>query len=119
MLETSNTPSVRVFEVHGPEDWNRLCVRYPAKGTKDGPPDPEWLVPDWGAAAAEWDGVHVSLGGLLTTEQVRYESTGGVSMLLFTESELTYWLRGFPSLPESCRICRPWSALGLTAHHFD
>ena len=93
-------PSVRVFEVHGPEDWNGLCVRYPAKGTKDGPPDQEWLVPDWGAAAEDWDGVHVSLGGLLTTEQVRYESTGGVSMLLFTASELTYWLRGFPSAAE-------------------
>ena len=93
-------PSVRVFEVHGPEDWNGLCVRYPAKGTKDGPPDPKWLVPDWGAAAEDWDGIHVSLGGLLTTEQVRYESTGGVSMLLFTASELTYWLRGFPSAAE-------------------
>ena len=93
-------PSMRVFEVHGPEDWNRLCVRYPAEGTKDGPPDLEWLVPDWGAAAEEWDGVHVSLGGLLTTERVRYESEGGVSMLLFTESELTYWLRGFPSAAE-------------------
>ena len=90
-------PSIRVFEVHGPEDWNRLCVRYPAKGTKDGPPDLGWLVPDWGAAAEDWGGVHLSLGGLLTTEQVRYESKDGVSMLLFTESELTYWLRGFPS----------------------
>ena len=57
-------------------------------------------MPDWGAAAEDWDGVHVSLGGLLTTEQVRYESTGGVSMLLFTASELIYWLRGFPSAAE-------------------
>ena len=108
-------PSVRVFEVHGPEDWNRLCVRYPAKGTKDGPPDPEWLVPDWAAAAEEWDGVHVSLGGLLTTEQVRYESTGGVSMLLFTASELTYWLRGFPSAleKENLRLKRLVADLSL------
>ena len=106
-------PPVMVFEVHGPEDWNRLCVRYPAKGTKEGPPDPEWLVPDWGAAAEDWDGIHVSLGGLLTTEQVRYESKGGVSMLLFTASELTYWLRGFPSdaerLPDRDRKDGPTS----------
>ena len=70
-------------------------------------------MPDWGAAAEDWDGVHVSLGGLLTTEQVRYESKGGVSMLLFTESELTYWLRGFPSdaerLPDRDRKDGPTS----------
>ena len=88
---------VQVFEVHGPADWNRLCVRYPAAGVTDGPPDKEWLVPDWGAAAEDWDGVHLSLGGLLTAEQVRYQSEDGVSMLNFWQAEQTYWLRGFVS----------------------
>ena len=90
-------PAVQVYEIHGPEDWNQLCIRYSAEGTKDGPPDQNWLVPDWGAAAEDWDGVHLSLGGLLTTENVRYESEGGVSMLLFAGAELAYWLRGFSS----------------------
>ena len=88
---------VQVFEVHGPADWNRLCARYPAAGRTDGPPDPEWLVPDWGAAAEDWDGVHLSLGGLLTAEQVRYQSEDGISMLNFWQAEQTYWLRGFVS----------------------
>ena len=88
---------VQVVEVHGPTDWNRLCVRYPATGERDGPPDPKWLVPDWGAAAEDWDGVHLSLGGLLTAEQVRYQSEDGVSMLNFWQAEQTYWLRGFAS----------------------
>ena len=41
---------VQVFEVQRPADWNRLCVRYPATGETDGPPDPKWLVPDWGGS---------------------------------------------------------------------
>ena len=103
---------VQVFEVHGPTDWNRLCVRYPARGTTDGaPPDPEWLVPDWAAAAEDWDGVHLSLGGLLTAEQVRHQSKDGISMLNFWQAEQTYWLRGLASnarrLPDHERVPRP------------
>ena len=108
--EISVSKDVQVVEVHGPADWNRLCVRYPAAGVSDGPPDPHWLVPDWGAAAEDWDGVHLSLGGLLTAEQVRYQSEDGVSMLNFWEAEQTYWLRGFVSdirrLPD--HEGRPW-----------
>ena len=108
--EISVPKDVQVFEVHGPADWNRLCARYPAAGVSNGPPDPEWLVPDWGAAAEDWDGVHLSLGGLLTAEQVRYQSEDGVSMLNFWEAEQTFWLRGFVSnirrLPD--HEGRPW-----------
>lgn len=80
---------VRVFEIHGPSDWHDLCVRYPARGTEDGR-----IVPNWGAVSEEWDGVHLSLGGLLTSEQNRYESPDGWTMLDFWQSEQTYWLRG-------------------------
>ncbi len=79
---------VRIFEVHGPSDWHKLCVTYPARGTED-----DRLVPNWGAIAEEWDGVHLSLGGLLTTEQNRFESAAGWSMLDFWHAEQTYWLR--------------------------
>ena len=79
---------VRVFEIHGPADWYDLCVRYPAKDTEDAR-----LVPNWGAVAEEWDGVHLSIGGLLTTEQHRHESAAGWTMLNFWHAEQTYWLR--------------------------
>ena len=79
---------VRVFEIHGPADWHDLCVRYPARGTQD-----DRLVPNWGTAAEEWDGVHLSFGGLLTTEQARYESESGWTMLESWHAEQTYWLR--------------------------
>ena len=79
---------VSMFEVHGPSDWHDLCVKYPATGTED-----DRLVPDWGAASEEWDGVHLSLGGLLTTEQNRYESPAGWTMLDAWHAEQTFWLR--------------------------
>ena len=89
--ELQISANVRVYEIHGPGDWNRLCARYPARGF-EGVRDAEWLVPDWGAAAGDWDGVHLSLGGLLTAEQVRYESSPGWSELDFWHAERTFWL---------------------------
>ena len=59
---------VRVFEIHGPSDWHDLCLSYPSRHTED-----DRLVPNWGAVSEEWDGVHLSLGGLLTAGQNRYE----------------------------------------------
>ena len=79
---------VRVFEIHGPSDWHELCVTYPTRGTED-----DRLAPNWGAISEEWDGVHLSLGGLLTTEQNRFESASGWSMLDFWHAEQTFWLR--------------------------
>ena len=87
--------AVRVFEIHGPSDWHNLCVRYPAKGTDD-----DRLVPNWGAVAEEWDGVHVSLGGILTAEQNRYESSAGWSMLDSWHAEQTRWLRALKTETE-------------------
>ncbi len=86
------TPGVRVYEIHGPKDWHDLCVCYPAKGGQGNGQDGEWLVPDWGAAARDWDGVHLSLGGLLTAEQVRHESPAGWSKLDAWHAEQTFWL---------------------------
>lgn len=90
---------VRVFEIHGPADWHELCVRYPAKYTRD-----SRLVPNWGAVAEEWDGVHLSFGGFLTAEQNRHEAVGGWkagwTMLDFWHAEQTYWLRALKTETE-------------------
>ena len=85
---------VRVYEIHGPESWHELCVKYPAKGTDFEGREDGRLTPDWGAAAEDWDGVHMSLGGLLSCEQTRYESPVGWSKHNFWEAEMTWWLRG-------------------------
>ncbi len=87
------SPEVRVYEIHSPKDWHELCVRYPAQGQYDSGETGEWLVPDWGAASADWDGVHLSLGGLLTTEQVRYGTVPEQTCLDSWNAEETFWLR--------------------------
>ncbi|MCY3543078.1 MAG: hypothetical protein OXH22_03405 [Chloroflexi bacterium] len=114
--------AARVYEINGPADWHRLCAKYPAGSARDAsdpsesdnegwtlyplatlPRDSEeqdfatdmasWLTPNWSAVAAEWDGVHLTLGGLLTAEKVRVASAAGWSMLRFWDMEQTMWLR--------------------------
>ena len=106
---------VRVFEIHGPADWHNLCVRYPAKGTED-----SRLVPNWGSVAEEWDGVHLSLGGVLTAEQNRYESPAGWTMLDSWHAEQTYWLRALETeterQPDFHRGMGPPQIEGLRSH---
>ena len=85
---------VRVFEIHGSSDWHNLCIRYPAEDRQGR------LVPNWGAVAEEWDGVHLSFGGLLTAEQNRYESPAGRTMLDAWHAERTYWFRALKTESE-------------------
>ena len=81
---------LRVYEVHGPNDWHELCVRYPARGRIAGREE-DRVVPNWGAAAEDWDSVHLSFGGLLTCEQRLYESDGQWSKHETWHAETTYW----------------------------
>ncbi len=85
------SPTARVFEIDGPDAWRRLCLTYPA-------PEPGGLtgglvVPDFAAVARDWDGVHVTLGGLLTGDQVRLDGPGGATALQGWDTEATVWLR--------------------------
>lgn len=111
----------RVYEINGAEDWHRLCTKYPARSARDAS-DPDasdvegwdvyplrqfggssgvdvvtdmgrWLTPNWAAVAADWDGVHLTLGGLLAAEKVRVASTAGWTMHRFWNIEQTMWLR--------------------------
>jgi hypothetical protein len=88
----------RVFEIDGPDAWHRLCVQYGAQG-EDGR-----LIPDWAAVAHHLDAVHLTLGGLLTAEQVRVASSAGWSRHDKWDLEQTLWLRwrfeATESLPE-------------------
>ena len=94
-------PSAYVFEIHGPDDWHTLCVNYPAEGNSgrhatnepDFSRDPGKLVPDWSQVARDWDAVHLSFGGYLTSEQVRVESEHGWTYHWAWEHEATLWLR--------------------------
>lgn len=96
----SLAPDVRVYEIRMPSDWIILCERYPRVIE----PPPEWarwgvgamrgLCPDWKAVARDWDGLHVSMSGLLTT--VGLPLAVGMYGSIFEDeigSELTLWFR--------------------------
>ena len=90
--------SARVFEIDGSDAWHRLCVDYPAEGNSgrnepDFSRDPGKLVPDWSKVARDWDAVHMSFGGYLTSDQVRVESESGWTYHWAWDCEQTLWLR--------------------------
>ena len=49
LLQMAST--ARIYEIDGPESWHNLCLCYPAEGDDD-----DRLVPNRGAAAADWVG---------------------------------------------------------------
>ena len=64
-----------VYEVDRPEAWALLCRRFPLEVTASRRHDwyrttgvtDRWVVPDWARAAAEFDAVHVTAAGYLST----------------------------------------------------
>ena len=67
-------PGARVREINHPADWHELCLEFPRIA-----PDGR-LAPDWLRVADRWDGIHLTLGGMLSCEQARYERDGQWSM---------------------------------------
>lgn len=78
-------PGADPFEIDGPEAWIELCRRFPldvhaarhrlwdaATGTRA-----RWVQPDWEAAAAEIDGIHVTVRGYLTSAGRALDLGGG------------------------------------------
>jgi hypothetical protein len=88
-------PRARVYEVNAPSDWARLAGTYPLAievsqewerwTGREGP----WVKPDWPAVAQDWDGVHVSIGGYLTT----VGQAIGDTLLAGWDADQTLWLR--------------------------
>jgi hypothetical protein len=88
-------PSARVYEIHGPQTWQSLCLAYPAPSCMAYPRcrSDDLIEPDWQAVSQDWDGVHLSVGGLLTTERVRWGTPGRQTHLFGWSVESTAWLR--------------------------
>ena len=96
-------PTARIYEVHGPQAWHTLCLSYPApsclayqvglpealiRGTLNG-----FIEPNWQGVVQDWDGIHLSVGGLLTTERVIWGEPGAQTHLFSWDVESTMWLR--------------------------
>jgi hypothetical protein len=89
--------TARIYEVHGPEEWVRLCDSYPADSPwwgdngsfRSGP----WIAPNWDLVAAEFDAIHLSLGGYLTTQlHTGLTCARGPTALVHWDHESTAWL---------------------------
>jgi hypothetical protein len=93
---------VKVLEIRGPADWAALVARYPLEVTRSRWHDwfkatgrsGTWLVPDYPAVAADYDAIHLSVGGYLTTagRAVPVDADAACSVLAGWSPDETYWL---------------------------
>ncbi len=115
------TETARVFEIHQPDDWARLVSEHPkhaahnlehwelpsrnqnlsdvavlmaVPGQRGARTEPtQQLVPDWRSVATQYDGVHLSWAGFITSEGCITDlGDGVVTMLRYWFSERTHWL---------------------------
>jgi hypothetical protein len=90
----------RIYEISGPEDWADLVTRYPLDLTRSRRHDwwrvtgwsGRWLVPDFAAAAADYDAVHLSVIGYLTTAGRVLPVGDARTMLAGWDPDQTWWL---------------------------
>ncbi len=97
-VELTAAADARVYQVRHAEDWRSLALRYPVHRTgADAAADPDGLTsdvaPDWTAVAGDWDGVHLTFGGLLAASLVPLGEVGDRTVLWTWECEQTCWLR--------------------------
>jgi hypothetical protein len=90
----------RVFEITGSDAWAELAGRYPldvslsrrhdwwrATGY-----DGSWLIPDWAAVASDYDAVHLTVLGYLTTAGRALSFGDSHAVLAGWNPDETYWL---------------------------
>ena len=121
-------PDARVWTIDRPADWGALVERFPKVATREHagwelpginqhPGELQRLLaqpgqhaartsisrhvlPDWERVRDEYDGVHLSWAGYLTTEGYVHElADGSVTMLRYWFSERTLWLRDVFEVP--------------------
>ncbi|WP_207453593.1 hypothetical protein [Desertivibrio insolitus] len=101
VLPLEVTPT-STYELDGPDAWAELCHRFPLEVTASRRHDwyrvtgwdSEWVIPDWSAVAREYDAVHLSLAGYLTTAGRGIPLTETHSTVLAGwDPDQTYWLR--------------------------
>jgi hypothetical protein len=93
----------RVYEVDGPAAWAALVTRYPLDVSRSRRHDwwratgrtGRWLIPDYQAVAEDYDAVHVSVLGYLTTAGVAGPAgtdDGARTLLAGWDPDATWWL---------------------------
>ena len=92
--------AVRIYEIHGPDDWAQLCAEFPLEVTGRVGADwrrvtgqsRDWVIPDWSQVADHFDGVHLSIGGYLRSATRVIDVGGSASMIAGWSPDTTWWL---------------------------
>jgi hypothetical protein len=94
-------PPVRVYEITGPESWAGLVRRHPLVVSDSRQPDwkratsraGHWLIPNWLSVADQFDAVHLTVHGYLTTAgRVVEVDDRSATLLAGWSPDETYWL---------------------------
>ena len=99
-------PAARVYEINGPGDWANLAVSYPLDVTRSRRHDwwrvsgwaGTWVIPDYAAVAGDYDAVHLTVVGYLTTAGRDLAAGQARTMLAGWNPDATYWLNDFLTL---------------------
>jgi hypothetical protein len=93
-------PEARVVEINSPADWSEFATHYRDQTVgytyavnRRRTAELARVDPDWSSVAAEWDAVHLSIGGYLTAEDVPLTQDGVTTELRGWNLESTVWLR--------------------------
>ena len=107
--------NARIYEISEPDQWARLVDRYPLDVSRSRRHDwwratgwtGRWLIPDYAAAAADWDAIHVSVAGYLTTAGIPLPAGAGArTMLAGWDPDATLWLNDVLSFAEPAELWR-------------
>jgi len=95
-------PGTRICEISSPADWTQLAGRYPLDVSRSRRHDwwratgwaGKWLIPDFAAVALDYDAVHLSVAGYLTTAGRALAVNDGRTVLAGWDPDRTFWLTG-------------------------
>jgi hypothetical protein len=90
----------RIYEIASPQDWTALAARYPLDVTGSRRHDwwrvsgwsGTWLMPNYAAAAADYDAIHLTVGSYLTTAGSALPVDDARTLLAGWNPDETYWL---------------------------
>ena len=93
-----------IFHIGGPDDWTELVRRYPLPVTKSRRHDwwratgcdLEWAIPDFHAVAGDYDAVHLSVAGYLSTAGRALRAGEWHTVLAGWNPDDTWWLTDTP-----------------------
>lgn len=98
-------PDARVCEIDSPESWADLCRRFPLDVTASRRHDwyrttarnGRWVIPDWAQVARNFDAVHLTVAGYLSTAGLPVPVEHDLmTVLAGWNPDQTFWLTDVP-----------------------